>query len=233
MLQINLENFNKLDFISNEAYKQIRTNIQFCGDSIKVICITSSLPNEGKSNVSFNLAVSIAECEYKVVFIDTDLRRSIIIGRYKPDQVVAGLSHYLSGINNLDDILYETNIPNLDMVFTGAVPPNPAELLGSNNFADLIKKLREEYDYIIIDTPPLGSVIDAVVVAEHSDGVVLVIEANAISYKFLRRVKKQLDQGNCKILGAVLNKVNIRKGQYHYYGKKGKRYDSNYYSYNT
>jgi capsular exopolysaccharide synthesis family protein len=229
MIQINLEKNFKLDFKSNEAYKQLRTNILFCGRDIKVVCFTSSLPNEGKSNVSFNLAVSFAESDKKVLFIDADLRRSIILGRYKPDQAVMGLTHYLSGMNSLDEVLYETNIPNLDMIFTGPVPPNPAELLGSDIFVELLHTLREEYDYVIVDTPPLGSVIDSVIIAEHCDGAVLVIEANAISYKFVQKVKSQLEMGKCKILGAVLNKVDLNK-EHQYYGKKYKRYEKQYYT---
>lgn len=230
MRQINLERTQMLDFRSNEAYKLLRTNIQFCGSDVKTICLTSCLPNEGKSNVSFNLAVSFAESGKKVVFIDADLRRSVIVGRYKPDQAVIGLTHYLSGQNLLEEILYYTNIENLDIVFTGPVPPNPAELLGSDSFLKLLKKLRTDYDYIIIDTPPLGSVIDSAIVAENCDGVVFVIEANVISYKFAQRVKKQLEKGNCKILGAVLNKVPISNSRYKYYGKKYKKYDKKYYA---
>lgn len=230
MLQINLERIQKLDFRSNEAYKLLRTNIQFCGSDIKTICFTSCLPNEGKSNVSFNLAVSFAEGGKRVIFIDADLRRSVIVGRYKPDQAVMGLTHYLSGQNMLGEILYETNAPNLDIIFTGPVPPNPAELLGSDSFFDLLRFLREEYDYIIIDTPPLGSVIDSAIVAEHCDGVVFVIEANIISYKFAQRVKKQLEKGNCRILGAVLNKVQLNNSRYKYYGKKYKKNDKKYYT---
>lgn len=230
MLQINLEKISTTDFMSNEAYKSLRTNIQFCGNVIKVICFTSCLPNEGKSNVSFHLACSFAESGKKVIFIDADLRRSVIVGRYKPDQAVLGLTHYLSGQNELEEVLYETNIPNLDIIFTGPVPPNPTELLGSECFIELLKLLREDYDYIIIDTPPLGSVIDSAIVAEQSDGVILIIEANTISYKFAQKVLKQLERGNCRILGAVLNKVDIKHSQYKYYGKKYRKYHQKYYS---
>jgi capsular exopolysaccharide synthesis family protein len=228
-MQINLENIKKLNFISNEAYKQIRTNIQFCGNNVKVICITSSLPNEGKSSVSFNLAISMAETGRRVIFIDADLRRSVVIGRYKPDQPVSGLSLYLPGLSGLKEIIYETNIPKLDMIFTGPTPPNPAELLGGKSFHELLEQLREEYDYIIIDTPPLGSVIDSAIVARLCDGVVLIIEANAISYRFIQKVKKQLEQADCRILGAVLNKVSNKSG-YPYYSKKYKRYSNEYYA---
>jgi len=227
MLQINLEKVHKLDFRSNEAYKRLRTNIIFCGNNVKVICITSCLPNEGKSNVSFNLAVSFAESGKKVLFIDADLRRSVIIGRYKPDQPVLGLTHYLSGQNSLGEILYEAGIENLDMIFTGPVPPNPAELLGSGDFSDLLELLRKEYDYIIIDTPPIGNVVDSAIVAEQTDGVVLVIEAKAISYKFAQKIIKQLETGKCKILGAVLNKVDMNDIEYKYFGKK---YNNQYYA---
>jgi len=228
MLQVNFENIKKLDYTSKEAYKLLRTNIQFCGSDINTVCFTSCLPNEGKSNVSFNLAVSFAESGKRVIFMDADLRRSVTVGRYKPDRAVLGLTNYLSGQNIFEEILYETNTPNLDMIFTGPVPPNPSELLGSKCFLELLQMIRLEYDYIIIDTPPLGSVIDSAIVAEHCDGVVFVIEANGISYRFAQRVKKQLEKGNCKILGAVLNKVNKKNGHYGSYGKKYKRYDKKY-----
>lgn len=233
MLQINLEKVQKLDFKSNEAYKRLRTNIMFCGNNVKVICITSCLPNEGKSNVSFNLAVSFAESGKNILFIDADLRRSVVVGRYKPDQPVLGITHYLSGQNSLVDILYQTSIDNLDMIFTGPVSPNPAELLGSEDFVDLLEFLRKEYDFIIIDTPPLGSVVDSAIVAGHSDGVIFVIEANVISYKFAQKTMKQLETGKCRILGAVLNKVDMNNMEYNYYGKKYKKYkkyDNKYYA---
>lgn len=228
MLQINLEQVHKLGFRINEAYKAFRTNIQFCGSDIKTICITSCIPNEGKSSVSFNLAVSLAENEKKVLFIDADLRKSVIVGRYKPDQAVVGLTHYLSNQNSINEILYASNIENLDMIFTGPVPPNPAEILGSDMFTDLVKMFRKVYDYIIIDTPPLGSVIDSAIVAKQCDGVILVIEANAISNKFAKNVIKQLEQGHCRILGAVLNKFEDMELKYSYRRKRYKKYYAYY-----
>lgn len=232
MLQINLENVKRLDFNSSEAYKRLRTNIMFCGGSIKAICVTSCLPNEGKSNVSFNLAVSFAEYDKKVLFVDADLRRSVIVGRLKPDLPVLGLSHYLCRQNTLDEIMYESSIDNLDIIFTGQIPPNPAELLGSEDFHELLTLLRNEYDYIIIDTPPLGNVVDSSIIAEQTDGVIFVIEANAISYKFAQKTLKQLTGGKCKVLGAVLNKVDFNDMEYKFHHKKYKSYDNQYYSYN-
>ncbi|MBE5965884.1 MAG: polysaccharide biosynthesis tyrosine autokinase [Lachnospiraceae bacterium] len=229
MKQIILEKLNDLDFQSNESYKALRTNIQFCGSDVKLLCFTSCLPDEGKSNVSFRLAASFAESGKRVIYVDADLRRSVTIGRYKPDQAVHGLTHFLSGMIPLEEILYETNVMNLDMIFTGPVPPNPSELLGSELFIKLIEMLREGYDYVIIDTPPLGNVIDSAIVAEHCDGVILVIEANAISYKLAQKVKKQLEKGGSRLLGAVLNKVPVKEGSYRYYGKKYNKYSKEYY----
>ncbi len=228
MQEITLEKLEKPSFFTNEAYKLLRTNIQLCGNNIKVICITSCLPNEGKSYVSFHLAESFAEAGKMVLYIDTDLRRSVTVGRLMPDKPVLGLTHYLSGQNDLSELLYETNIKNLDMIFTGPVPPNPAELLASDSFAELIKMLKGEYDYIIIDTPPLGSVVDSVIVAEQCDGVIMVIESCAISYKIAQRVKKQLEKSKCRLLGAVLNKVDLRSKKYKYYGRKYKKYKHYY-----
>jgi capsular exopolysaccharide synthesis family protein len=224
MQQVYFESIKKLDYQSNEAYKALRTNLQFCGSTIKRICITSCLPNEGKSNVSFQLALSLAESGKSVLFIDADLRKSVIVGRYKPDRKVIGLTHYLSGQRSLHEILYNTNINNLNIIFTGPVPPNPSELLGSYNFRVMLEEMRTVYDYIIIDTPPLGSVIDSAIVAEQCDGVVLVVEVNMVSYKLAQRVKKQLEKGNSKLLGVVLNKVDLNNRIYGYYGKKYKKY---------
>ena len=226
--KINFENLKELDFKINESYKRIRTNISFSGDSIKAIAITSSIPNEGKTEVSFNIARSFAEDGKKTLFIDADIRKSVILARYGVDKEAKGLTHYLSGqSNNYKDIICGTNIDNLDVVFTGTKAPNPAELLGNSKFEALIMNMRNEYDYIIIDCPPLGSVIDAALVAKVCDGTIIVIEADGVSYKAVQSVKKQLDRSECKILGAILNKVpNSGKGYYGYYKGYYGYYDS-------
>ena len=217
--QIRFENIKDLDFKTNEAYKRVRTNITFSGEDIRVVAVTSSIPNEGKSEVSFRLAQAFAEDGKKVLYIDADIRKSVTVARYGVDRETKGLSHYLSGqTKNLEDVIYETNIDNLSMIFTGAKAPNPAELLGRPKFANMLKTLKEQYDFIILDCPPLGSVIDAVLVAKNCDGTILVIESDNVSYKMVQNVKKQLDQSDCKILGVVLNKVQTGgKGYYGYY----------------
>lgn len=226
--QIKFENKKELDFKTNEAYKRVRTNITFSGEDIRVVAVTSSIPNEGKSEVSFRLAESFAEDGKKVLYIDADIRKSVTVARYGVDRETKGLSHYLSGqTKDLADVIYETDIANLHMIFTGAKAPNPAELLGRPKFAKMIEELRQEFDFIVIDCPPLGSVIDAVLVAKNCDGTILVIETDNISYKLAQNVKKQLDQSDCKILGVILNKVQIGgKGYYGYYKGYYGYYDS-------
>ena len=215
------EKRKELDYRANESYKSLRTNIQFCGNEVKVLAFTSCTPNEGKSSVCFNLATSFAQDGKKVIMIDADLRKSVLVGRYKVGAIDAGLSHYLSGQKSLDDVIMKTDIENFDIIFSGPFAPNPAELVGSENMKTMLTRLREEYDYVIIDTPPMGSVIDAAVIGQLTDGVVLVVENNAISYRFAQSVKKQLEQVECKILGVVLNKVPMGKKGYYgrYYGK--------------
>lgn len=224
-------NREELDYRANESYKTLRTNIQFCGDEIKVLSFTSCTPNEGKSSVSFNLAVSFAEVGKKVILVDADLRKSVLIGRYKVGEIEYGLTHYLSGQKEWNEVLCHTHIQNMDIIFSGTYSPNPAELLNNTRFSKMVNKLREDYDYVIIDTPPLGSVIDSAIVAQISDGAVIVIEANAISYRFAQNVKEQLDKSNCKILGAVLNKIPMEKNSYYgkYYGRYYGKYYGKYY----
>lgn len=217
--------YKELDYRCNEAFKALRTNILFCGDDIKVISLTSCTPNEGKSSVAFNLAKSFSEIDKKVIFIDADLRKSVLMGRYKVGVVKGGLSHYLSGQRKLDEVICQSNIDNLDVIFCGSYSPNPAELLEHERFGNMIKRLREEYDYVILDTPPLGSVIDSAIVAKESDGAIIVVEANAISYKFAQNVKEQLTKTGSRILGVILNKVPLENHKYYgkyyakYYGK--------------
>ena len=231
MKQITLITKDDLDYRANEAYKTLRTNIQFCGTDIKVITFTSCTPNEGKSSVSFNLAISFAEVGKRVILVDADLRKSVLVGRYKVGEIEYGLTHHLSGQKELNDILRKTDIENFDIIFSGSYSPNPAEILNHDRFNAMIDKLREDYDYVIIDTPPLGSVIDSAIVAKISDGVVIVVEANAISYRFAQSVKEQLDKTGCRILGAVINKIPMEKNGYYgkYYGKYYSKYYGKYY----
>ncbi len=217
---------NKLDYSARESFKSLRTNFLFCGDEYKTILITSSVKNEGKSTISIELAKSLAVADKKVLLIDADLRKSVYASTYTTTtQEVLGLSEYLSGQAEYSDILYSTQFENLSLIFAGAVPPNPVELLGSNKFEALIKEKRDEYDYVVIDAAPLGAVIDAAAIAAFCDGAIMVIAANEIRTRLAQDVKEQLEKSNCKVLGAILNRIPMKAGSYYetyyrkYYGR--------------
>lgn len=213
------------DSCANEAFKALRTNVLFCEDDMKVICFTSATPNEGKSTVSLNLAVSMAELGKRVLYIDADLRKSVVKREHNIKNVSDGLSHFLLGEKKLDEVVCSTNVPNLSMVLAGAVSSNSLELLSGKHFKSLLNNLRKIYDYVFIDTPPMGSVVDASIVARESDGLILVIASNTVGHKLEQKVLNDLKKTHCKILGAVLNKVNMKESEYN------NKYYEEYYEY--
>lgn len=220
MKRINIPS-RKIGYAGEEAYKSLRTNLIFCGEDKNVIAITSCMPGEGKSSVSLNLSISLAEAGNKVLLVEADLRKPVLMGRLLSEQKIKGLAYYLSGQAELDEIICGTNHDGLQLIVAGHIPPNPTELLGSEAFANMITELRSKYDYIILDTPPLGSTIDCAVMAKVCDGTVMIIEAGAVSYRFAREVVTQLKKTKCPILGVVLNKVSQESlrayGRYQYY----------------
>ena len=197
----------KDDYNYNESIKTLRTNILFCGSKVRTIMFTSSVPDEGKSDITFAAAQSMAQLGKKVLVIDADIRRSVLVSRYQLGERVNGLSQYLSGQKQLEEVVYDTNVENLSVIFAGPYSPNPAELLEEKLFTRLLEYGRNEFDYIMIDTPPMANLIDGAIVARQCDGAVLVIESGAISYRIEQRVKSQLEKSGCRILGVVLNKV--------------------------
>ncbi len=216
----------KFSYYVKEAFKTLRTNFLFSGSEIKSVLITSCVKNEGKSTVSLELAKSLSLSEKKVLLIDADLRKSVLSTRYTDNEgEVLGVSEYVSSQASLDDVLYATQYENLNIIFAGAVPPNPVELLGSSKFEALMKEMRERYDYIIVDAAPLGAVIDASVLSTFCDGAAIVISSGEIGYRFAKEVKTQLEKSNCKVLGAILNRVPTKSSSYYsryyrkYYGK--------------
>ena len=223
-----LDRVGQMEYQQLEAIRTLRTNIRFCGDDIKVVMITSSIPDEGKSTITVNLARSMAEAGQSVLIIDGDIRKSILIGyldaHLEQGGVFYGLSHYLTGQKRLEEVLYNTNIGNMDIIFAGPAVPNPTEILGNHYFEELIKTARENYDMILIDVPPLGAVIDAAVIAPYTDGAILVIQQKAVSRKMVKNVKKQLKNSGVRILGAVLNKVEKERQGYGYYKGYYKEY---------
>lgn len=225
--------FTKLNDMSStmrESLRALRTNIQFCGDDIKTILFTSTVPNEGKSTVVLDLARSMGESGKRVLLVDTDMRKSVIMQEYsvknQAHRQIFGLSHYLSGQKKLDEVLYNTELTHVDIVFAGRSVPNPTEILGKQYFTDLLDYGRANYDYVLIDCAPITAAIDAVLEAHYCDGAVLVISQGEVSSRAILDAKNQLVSSGVRILGAVLNKVRMESSRYgHYYG----RYYGNYY----
>ena len=222
-ISLNLPGEN--EYFTQEAYKTLRTNIQFCGHDIKVIAITSVNENEGKSTVSLHIGRSFAELDKKVLVIDADMRKSVIAGRNTTANTPNGLSELLTGLKEKDECFYPVKDYSMDVVFSGPYPPNPVELLSNTKFEELLARCREEYDYIIIDTPPLGQVIDAAVVAEKCDGVIMVLGSTRVHYKQAQELVEQVEKSGAKMLGIVRN--NRKKNEKKYYYRK------NYYRYGS
>lgn len=214
----NFEITDELNVPAEEAYKVLRTNIQFSAldHELKTIAVTSTFAGEGKTTTSVNIAISIAKDGKRVLYVDADMRKSIS-AKDSSRKVASGLSNYLSHMAGFDDIVHETNFPNLYMVPCGIRPPNPAELLGTKRFKEFLEEAADRFDIVIVDTPPLGSVIDCAIIANHTNGVIIVIKRKTVDYHKVLRVKQQLEKANARILGVVLNK--IVKGDYKTYYK--------------
>lgn len=204
-----------------EYYNSIRTNIQFSGRDLKVITLTSAQPGEGKSTTSTNLAISFAKAGFRTLLIDADTRNSVMSGTFKSNERYQGLTNFLSGNAELSDVICDTSIDNLMILPAGQVPPNPTSLIQNDNFKSMIETVRGLYDYVIIDTPPLGLVIDAAILAHHSDASLLVVKAGADKRRTVTKLKEQLEQSGAVFLGVILNKYDIHLDKYGSYGSYG------------
>lgn len=228
MNNLTITNMPNLSFDVQEAINQLRINLGFTGENIKVIMVTSSLPNEGKSFVAMQLWKNIAALGNRVVLIDADIRNSEIRDRYgfQADEGLVGIEHYLSGQIDANDVLYGTNIKNGFIIPVSTNVIDPTTLLESLRFEELISSSRETFDYVIVDTPPLGSVADALNIARHCDGSVLVIASGNTPRKLANDVVTSLRRTEKPLLGVVLNRVDTsgRSTNYGYgygYGRYG------------
>ncbi|VPR29831.1 capsular polysaccharide biosynthesis protein Cps14D [Streptococcus pneumoniae] len=213
----------KLEFIkkAEEYYNALCTNIQLSGDKLKVISVTSVNPGEGKTTTSINIAWSFARAGYKTLLIDGDTRQSVMSGVFKSREKITGLTEFLSGTADLSHGLCDTNIENLFVVQSGSVSPNPTALLQSKNFNDMIETLRKYFDYIIVDTPPIGIVIDAAIITQKCDASILITATGEANKRDVQKAKQQLEQTGKLFLGVVLNKLDISVDKYGAYGSYG------------
>lgn len=217
----------EIDFITHydsrspvsEAYRAIRMNLQFAsaGKTLKTVVFTSTVPNEGKSTTVANLAIAMGQDNKKILLIDCDLRKPIVHRRF--GLLNKGLTNCFAEDLPLKEVIQADVFPNLDVVTSGPVPPNPAELLGSKKMKALLQEAAEAYDYVFLDMPPVLAVTDAALMSSQVDGTVLVIGSGDISPDEGKQAQSVLEKVHANILGVILNKVpqHHKSGYYYYY----------------
>lgn len=223
-------NTDALGFQVRESYKTARTNIDYSiiKKGCKKVAFTSSTKGEGKTVTAMNVASALAQqVDTKVLVIECDLRRPRVHSALKISPT-PGVTNYLNNECSISDIIQDTRLENMKAISYGAVPPNPSELLASDDMGNLIKNVEKDFDYIIFDTPPVGVVIDAIPIINKADGVVIVVKNKSTTYPQLNKTIETLERSGGKILGVIINKVRpteerkYKKGYggyaYGYYG---------------
>jgi succinoglycan biosynthesis transport protein ExoP len=207
--------------LASEAYRTIRTAILLsqAGEPPRTILISSAQSSEGKTTSSINLAASLASAGGRVVLIDADLRRPGLTRHFGLPSGGPGLVEIITGQASIKDVAIPEILKRVTVIPSGRVPPNPAELLGSKEMIVTIQKLSEEYDYVIIDSPPILPVTDSVILSRFVDGVVLVVKGASTPRKVVRDAKTRLEAVGARFLGAILNDVDLTGGDYYYYNR--------------
>ena len=226
MKALTIDQFPPLSYPGAEAVNMLCTNLSFSGENVKKIMFTSCHASEGKSFLSMNVTHTLAKLGKKAVMVDADLRKSIIVHQYGirfQEEEPLGLSHFLAGMTDEESILYETNIPGAYLIPVGRKVSNSLPLLNSARFGQLLDDLAARFDYVIVDAPPVGLVIDAAQIAKSCDGTVLAVGYNAVRRQELIEARDQIVQSGCPILGTVLNKT-----EYDSYMRKKYSYKSYY-----
>ena len=216
------------NYFVNEAFNSLSINLRFSGPDRKVITMTSCFENEGKSFTVLQLARHLCMDGKRVIVVDADMRKSMMVSKYTELSGIKGLSELLSEMVSLDEVLYHVdNIPGMDIIFSGDYPPNPCILLGNHRFHDLIAQFREQYDYVLIDNAPLVPVVDALLCAKISDGVVLIVNRGSVRQKVLRSVTGQIEKSGAELIGVILNDNGKKKSLFSRKHKPKSGYYSN------
>ena len=222
----------ELPYAIEEAINRLRINVNFLGKDVRKIMIVSSEPNEGKSFITFSLWKQMAAAGVRTVLIDGDMRNSTLVEKYgikrSDGQEVKGLSHYLSGDEELDEVLFHTELENGDLLPNAENIINPSLLLDNKKFKELLKALGEQYRYVFVDAPPLGMVSDAERIGNLCDGAILCVRGGSTPRTLVKEAVHQLERAGCPLLGIVLNRVSDSKGGYYnkYYSHGYGRYYS-------
>jgi capsular exopolysaccharide synthesis family protein len=210
-----------------ENLRTIRTNLAFMGadHGLRAFVVTSASPREGKSTVAINLAITLAQSGKRILLVDTDLRRPRVHRAFGLASR-RGVTTALVGEAKPTDVVLTTEVPGLDIVTCGPIPPNPSELLHTEAFRHFVEVLREKYDHVLFDSPPLGAVTDAAILAAQLDGVMVVVKSQSTTREALRVTARQLNDVGARVLGAVFNDVDLSHGRYgegtyYYYRREG------------
>lgn len=228
---IQFTHFPELDAISAEGFNTLVTSLSYCGNDIRKIMITSRFSSEGKSYVTMNLMRTLASMGRKVVVVDTDLRASGIQAayglRYAGDQR-KGLSEYLAGHCSAEQVVYHTDIPNAWIIPAGHTAPNPLQLLDTEKMKQLIDSLAEQFDIVLLDTPPIGILVDAIAMAKFCDGAALVVGYHQGKLSEIGDAVRSIRQTGCPVLGAVLNEVKLKSMSNRHYYYHSRKYSGYY-----
>jgi len=231
--QLKLTRFPVLQYTCKEAINTLCTNLTFSGSDKKKIMLTSCMAHEGKSFITLCILRTLAQLGRRVIMVDADLRKSQVAAKYGLKIVEGsgqGCTHYLAGMCSLEDIVYETDVPGAYMIPVGHNVNNSLSLLSTPRFGEMLDQLAKEYDYVLVDTPPVGVIVDAAEIAKFCDGAIFVVKENFTSRRELLDCKLQIQRAGCEPLGAVLNNVNIESlSSKKYYN----RYYYNHYDYYT
>ncbi|MCF0133830.1 MAG: CpsD/CapB family tyrosine-protein kinase [Blautia sp.] len=233
MKRLKIEKMPEVPYAMEEAFNRLRIGISFLGRDVRKIMIVSSLPNEGKSFVTFQMWKQMAETGVPSVLLDMDLRKSVMADKYHMSgafkEKLSGMSHFLAGDNTVEEALYHTEIPSGDILPNVDNVISPSLLIEGPRMKELLNECAKRYRYVFVDVPPLGLVSDAEKIGSVCDGAILVVRANSTSKNIVRNSIAQLERAGCPVLGTVLNRVETNHGGYYYKKHAGYGYYGNEY----
>lgn len=234
MKQLKIGRLPTLDYACTEALNTLCTNLSYCGSEIQSILITSRYEQEGKSGIAMNVMRTLAGFGKRVLLVDADLRCSTLARRYRftfGQRENVGLAQYLAGMCELQDVVYRTNLPGAFILPAGHEVLNSMQLLASERYGEMMDALRGEFDVILVDSPPAGVIVDAIEIARYCDGAVIVVAYNRGRVQDVTDVVANLTKTGCKVLGAVMNGVNLKSFRNRRYYYRSERYSAYYHRY--
>ena len=231
MNQLSIGRFPELDYACGEAMNTLCTNLFYCGENIRSVLLTSRYEQEGKSSIAMNVMRTLAGFGKRVVLVDADLRCSTLARRYRfsfARREAFGLAQYLAGMCALEDAVYQTNLPGAYILPAGREVLNSMQLLASPRYGEMMEALRKNFDVVLVDSPPAGVIVDAVEIAKYCDGAIIVVAYNKGRRQDIGEVAVTIAKTGCKVLGAVMNGVNLKSFRNRRYYYRSERYSSYY-----